>query len=95
LRTAQVGRLWICGSNPVSAIDEFADDSLPWRIEWIVVVGYNTSVPSEPRIDVCLAQLPLGGDGSTQREIALIKSGSNKTSDNAICSPAPGGTHVN
>jgi len=42
------------------AIDEFPDDDLPWRIEWIGGVGYNTSVPSEPRIDVCLAQLPLG-----------------------------------
>src|SRR5271157_2523975 len=46
--------------NPVYAIDEFPDDDLPWRIEWIGGLGYNTSVPSEPRIDVCLAQLPLG-----------------------------------
>jgi hypothetical protein len=45
--------------NPVYAIDEFPDDDLPWCIEWIGGVGYNTSVPSEPRIDVCLAQLPL------------------------------------
>src|SRR6202158_4503107 len=28
--------------------------------EWIGGVGYNTSVPSEPQIDVCLAQLPKG-----------------------------------
>jgi hypothetical protein len=35
--------------NPVYAIDEFPDDDLPWRIEWIGGVGYNTSVPSEPR----------------------------------------------
>src|ERR1700758_5734824 len=33
---------------------------LLWRIEWIGGVGYNTSVPSEPQIDVCLAQLPKG-----------------------------------
>jgi len=46
--------------NPVYAINEFPDDDLLWRIEWIGGVGYNTSVPSEPRIDVCLAQLPLG-----------------------------------
>src|SRR5580704_17866530 len=46
--------------NPVYAIDEFPDDDLPWRIEWIGGLGYNTSVPSEPRIDVCLAQLLLG-----------------------------------
>ena len=46
--------------NLVYAIDEFPDDDLPWRIEWIGGLGYNTSVPSEPRIDVCLAQLPLG-----------------------------------
>jgi hypothetical protein len=43
--------------NPVYAIDEFPDDDLPWRIEWIGGLGYNTSVPGEPRIDVCLAQL--------------------------------------
>jgi hypothetical protein len=30
------------------------------RIEWIGGVGYNTSVPSELQIDVCLAYLPLG-----------------------------------
>jgi hypothetical protein len=31
-----------------------------WRIEWIGGVGYNTSVPSDPLIDVCLAELPAG-----------------------------------
>jgi hypothetical protein len=30
------------------------------RLEWIGGVGYNTSVPSESQIDVCLAQLPKG-----------------------------------
>src|SRR5260370_41889232 len=35
-------------------------DDLLWRIEWIGGVGYNTSVPSEPQIDVCLAQPPQG-----------------------------------
>src|SRR5260370_2279001 len=35
-------------------------DDLLWRIEWIGGVGYNTSVPSEPQIDVCFAQLPKG-----------------------------------
>src|SRR5208283_2685546 len=44
----------------VYAIDAFPDDDLLWRIEWIGGVGYNTSVPSEPQIDVCLAQLPNG-----------------------------------
>src|SRR6266436_6410834 len=44
----------------VYAIDAFPDDDLLWRIEWIGGVGYNTSVPSEPQIDVCLAQLPKG-----------------------------------
>jgi hypothetical protein len=44
----------------VYAIDDFPDDDLLWRIEWIGGVGYNTSVPSEPRIDVSLAQLPKG-----------------------------------
>src|SRR6266436_5865670 len=44
----------------VYAIDAFPDDDLLWRIEWIGGVGYNTSVPSEPQIDVCLAQFPKG-----------------------------------
>src|SRR5271165_3334238 len=44
----------------VYAIDAFPDDDLLWRIEWIGGVGYNTSVPNEPQIDVCLAQLPKG-----------------------------------
>jgi hypothetical protein len=46
--------------SPVYTVDEFPDEGLPWLIEWIGGLGYNTSVPSEPRIDVCLAQLPLG-----------------------------------
>src|SRR5215471_19345145 len=44
----------------VYAIDDFPDDDFLWRIEWIGGVGYNANVPSEPRIDVCLAQLPTG-----------------------------------
>jgi hypothetical protein len=44
----------------VYAIDDFPADDLLWRIEWIGGVGYNTSVPSDPLIDVCLAQLPAG-----------------------------------
>src|SRR5215469_5922508 len=44
----------------VYAIDGFPDDDRLWRIEWIGGVGYNTSVPSEPQIDVSLAQLPKG-----------------------------------
>jgi hypothetical protein len=43
------------------AIDNFPQDDHLWRIEWIGGVGYNTSVPSDPQIDVCLAQLPAGG----------------------------------
>jgi hypothetical protein len=43
---------------PVYAIDEFPNDDLLWRIEWIGGVGYNTSVPSDPLMDVCMAQLP-------------------------------------
>jgi hypothetical protein len=44
----------------VCAIDAFPDDDLLWRIEWIGGVGYNSSVPSDPLIDICLAQLPVG-----------------------------------
>ena len=47
-------------AEPVYAIDDFPDDDRLWRIEWIGGVGYNTSVPSEPLIDVTLAQLPKG-----------------------------------
>ena len=47
-------------AKAVYAIDAFPDDDLLWRIEWIGGVGHNTSVPSEPQIDVCLAQLPKG-----------------------------------
>jgi hypothetical protein len=34
----------------VYAIEDFPDDELLWRIEWIGGVGYNTSVPSDPLI---------------------------------------------
>jgi hypothetical protein len=44
----------------VYAIDDFPQDGLLWRIEWIGGVGHNMSVPSDPLIDVCLAQLPAG-----------------------------------
>ena len=44
----------------VYAIEDFPDDDLLWRIEWIGGVGYNTSVPSDPQIEICLAQLPAG-----------------------------------
>ena len=62
---------------PVYAMDEFPDDDLPWRIEWIGGLGYNRSVPSEPRIDVCLAQLPLGDEIKSanpvpRRELQLL-----------------------
>ena len=42
------------------AIDAFPDAICSGCIEWIGGVGDNTSVPSEPQIDVCLAQLPKG-----------------------------------
>jgi hypothetical protein len=41
----------------VYAIDGFPDDDLLWRIEWIGGVGYNSSVPTDPLIDICLARL--------------------------------------
>jgi len=44
----------------VYAIDDFPADDLLWRIEWIGGIGYNTSVPSDPLINICLAQLPAG-----------------------------------
>ena len=37
-------------AEAVYAIEDFPDDDLLWRIEWIGGVGYNTSVPSDPQI---------------------------------------------
>jgi hypothetical protein len=31
----------------VYSIDEFPDDDLLWRIEWVAGVGYNANVPSD------------------------------------------------
>ena len=51
----------LCFSNGrAHGIDDFPDDDSLWRVEWIGGVGYNTSVPSDPRITVCLTQLPPG-----------------------------------
>ena len=47
-------------ADAVYAIEDFPDDDLLWRIEWIGGVGYNTSVRSDPQIEICLAQLPAG-----------------------------------
>ena len=54
--------------------DSGMDDDLLWRIEWIGGVGYNTSVPSEPQIDVCLAQLPKRREEPAQRTSAFLSS---------------------
>jgi hypothetical protein len=47
-------------AEAVYAIEDFPDDDLLWRIEWIRGVGYNTSVPCDPQIEIRLAQLPAG-----------------------------------
>ena len=44
----------------VYAIDDLPDDDLLWRIEWVGGVSFNASVPSDPLMNVCLAQLPAG-----------------------------------
>ena len=44
----------------IYAIEDFPQDDLLWRIEWIGGVSYNAKVPSDPQIDVCLAQIPAG-----------------------------------
>lgn len=46
--------------DAVYAIDAFPDDDFLWRIDWIGGVGYNADAPSDPLIDICLAQLPAG-----------------------------------
>ena len=43
-------------AEAVYAIEDFPDDDLLWRIEWIGGVGYNTSVPSDPQMEICLPQ---------------------------------------
>jgi hypothetical protein len=47
-------------ADAIYAIGDFPDDDFLWRVEWIGGVGYNTSAPSDPLIDTCLAQLPVG-----------------------------------
>jgi hypothetical protein len=47
-------------ADAIYAIGDFPDDDFLWRVEWIGGVGYNTSAPSDPLIDICLAQLPRG-----------------------------------
>jgi hypothetical protein len=44
----------------IYAIEAFPDDDQLGRIAWIGGVRYNAGVPSEPPIDICLAQLPSG-----------------------------------
>jgi hypothetical protein len=60
LRMKNVGRLWFRNGWRRLWIEDFPDDDLLWRIEWIGGVGYNTSVPSDPQIEIWLAQLPAG-----------------------------------
>jgi len=47
-------------AEAVYAIEDFPDDGLLSRIEWIGGVGYNTTVLSDAQIEICLAQLPAG-----------------------------------
>jgi hypothetical protein len=47
-------------AEAVYAIEDFPDDDLLWRIEWIGGIGYNTSVPIDPQVEICLARLPAG-----------------------------------
>jgi hypothetical protein len=44
----------------VYAIDAFPDDDLLWRIDWIGGVEHNSDAPSDPLVNVCLAQIPAG-----------------------------------
>ena len=56
-------------AEPVYGIDDFPDDDSLWRVEWIGGVGYNTSVPSDPRITVCLTQSPRARRIRSAREL--------------------------
>jgi hypothetical protein len=62
----------------VYAINDFPDDDWLWRIEWIGGVAYNASVPSDPQIDVCLAQLPAGETNPLTRIIHQACEGSER-----------------
>jgi hypothetical protein len=63
--------------NAVYAIDDFPGVALLWRIEWIGGVGYNTSVPSDPQISICLAQLPAGQTDPLKHEIPFLSNKEN------------------
>jgi hypothetical protein len=56
----------------VYAIDEFPDDDLLWRIEWIGGVGYNTSVPSDPLMDVAWHSRPPAPKPFDSRDFVLV-----------------------
>jgi len=62
--------------DAIYAIDDFPANDVLWRIEWIGGVGYNPSVPSEPLIEIVLAQLP---DGETNPLSARSRSSQTKT----------------
>src|SRR5271165_2839646 len=62
-------------AEPVYGIDDFPDDDSLWRVEWIGGVGYNTSVPSDPRITVCLTQLPPGETNPLSARLANENNG--------------------
>ena len=57
----------------IYAIDAFPDDNQLWRIEWIGGIRYNTSVPSDPLVEICLAQLPRGRDESARSRSSQTK----------------------
>jgi hypothetical protein len=56
----------------VYAIDDFPDDNLLWRIEWIGGAGYNTSVPSDPLMDVCMGTAARRRNESAECEITRM-----------------------
>ena len=62
--------------DAIYAVDDFPANDVLWRIEWIGGVGYNPSVPSEPLIEIVLAQLP---DGETNPLSARSRSSQTKT----------------
>jgi hypothetical protein len=40
----------------IYAVGAFPDNDLLWRIESIGGIRYNTSVPRDPLIDICLSR---------------------------------------
>src|SRR5271166_5181556 len=86
-RLAMIGQ-W-ARLEAVYAIDDFPDDDLLWRIEWIGGVGYNTSVPSDPLMDVCMAQPPAGETNPLSARFCTVANNVGDSATNLVLQRLP------